>query len=327
MRILVTGGAGFIGSSFMRHILRETSDVEVVNFDALTYAGNLDNLKSVESDDRYTFIKGDIGNKSDVLEALDGVDVVVNYAAESHNDNAVTNPTIFLETNVVGTQTLLQACREKEVSRFHHISTCEVFGDLALDDTHAFKETDPYNPRTPYNASKAGANHVVMSYFHTFGVPVTISHCCNNYGPYQFPEKLIPLFATNALDDKKLPVMKSSENKREWIHADDHSAAVWKIITDGKVGESYNIGTGVEKSVSEITDIILKELDKTDSLIEEIPDRLGHDRRYLLDSSKLKDELGWSARVDFEEGIRDTILWYKNNRRWWERVKSGEYRK
>jgi dTDP-glucose 4,6-dehydratase len=326
MKILVTGGAGFIGSAFIRYILRTTKDVQVINYDALTYAGNLDNLKSVEHDERYIFIKGDICDKQAVLNALDGVDVVVNYAAESHNDNAVRNPTIFLQTNVVGTQVLLQACREKGIKRFHHISTCEVFGDLALEDTHAFLETDPFLPRTPYNASKAGANHVVMSYFHTFDVPVTISHCCNNYGPYQFPEKLIPLFATNALDDKPLPVMKSSENKREWIHADDHSAAVWKIIQDGKIGESYNIGTGIEKSVAEITRTVLVTLDKPKSLIEEIPDRLGHDRRYLLDSSKLRNELGWEPVIDFETGIRDTILWYKENRIWWERVKSGEYR-
>lgn len=326
MRILVTGGAGFIGSAFIRYILKNTTDVEVVNYDALTYAGNLDNLKSIETVSRYKFIKGDIGNKEQVLSALDGVDVVVNYAAESHNDNSVENPAIFLQTNVLGTQNLLQACREKEIRRFHHISTCEVFGDLELDEDRAFKENDPYAPRTPYNASKAGANHVVMSYYHTFGIPVTISHCCNNYGPYQFPEKLIPLFTTNALDDKKLPVMKSNQNKREWIHADDHSAAVWKIIQNGKIGEAYNIGTGVEKSVAEITELILKTLNKPESLIEEVPDRLGHDKRYLLDSSKLRTELDWSPEISFEDGIRETILWYKENRAWWERVKNGQYR-
>lgn len=326
MKILVTGGAGFIGSAFIRYILRNTSDIEVVNYDALTYAGNLDNLSEIAIDKRYTFIRGDIRNKESVLAALDGVDIVVNYAAESHNDNAVKNPTIFLETNVIGTQVLLQACREKNIKRFHHISTCEVFGDLSLDDTHSFRETDPFLPRTPYNASKAAANHVVMSYYHTFDIPVTISHCCNNYGPYQFPEKLIPLFATNALDDKLLPVMKSSENKREWIHADDHSSAVWQILQKGKVGESYNIGTGVEKSVTEITSIILSTLDKSESLIEVVPDRLGHDRRYLLDSTKLRTELGWEPQISFESGVRETILWYRDNRQWWERVKSGAYR-
>lgn len=326
MKILVTGGAGFIGSAFIRYILNNITDVEVVNFDALTYAGNLDNLKSVENDTRYKFVKGDIGNKEQVLSALDNVDVVINYAAESHNDNAVANPSIFLQTNVLGTQTLLQACREKEIKRFHHISTCEVFGDLELDENRTFKESDPYNPRTPYNASKAAANHVVMSYYHTFGLPVTISHCCNNYGPYQFPEKLIPLFTTNALEDKALPVMKSSQNKREWIHADDHSAAVWKIIENGEIGEAYNIGTGVEKSVLEITDLILKTLEKPQSLIKEVPDRLGHDKRYLLDNSKLSNELNWKPQIEFTVGIRETIKWYKENREWWERVKSGAYR-
>jgi len=326
-RILVTGGAGFIGSAFVRHMLREHEGLEVVNYDKLTYAGNLENLREVERDPRYTFVKGDIGDLETAVKALEGVDTVVNFAAESHNDRGVLDPGIFLRTNVVGTQNMLEASRRAGVSRFHHISTCEVFGDLALDEERAFKEDDPYLPRTPYNASKASTNHVVMSYHHTFGLPVTISHCCNNYGPYQFPEKLIPLFATNAMEDKPLPLMKSSANRREWIHADDHSAAVDLILQKGRIGESYNIGTGVERSVEEITDLILKALGKPESLKTYVADRAGHDRRYLLATDKIRTELGWEPKVSFEDGIRATIEWYRDNPEWWTRVKSGEYQK
>lgn len=325
-RIMVTGGAGFIGSAFVRYMLRTHKDIEVVNYDTLTYAGNLENLKDVESDPRYRFVKGDIGDMEAVTAALEGVDTVVNFAAESHNDRGVLDPGIFLRTNVLGTQALLEACRRHGVDRFHHISTCEVFGDLDLGEDRAFKEGDPYLPRTPYNASKASTDHVVMSYHHTFDVPVTISHCCNNYGPYQFPEKLIPLFTTNALEDKELPLFRSSQNRREWIHADDHSVAVDAILRRGRVGEAYNIGTGVEKSVEEITDVILETLGKPETLKKYVPDRLGHDRRYLLDTMKIREELGFEPKVEFEEGLRETILWYKDNPEWWERVKSGAYK-
>lgn len=327
MKLLVTGGAGFIGSNFVHYWLNNHPDDDVVCYDALTYAGNLENLKSAQDNPRFTFVKGDITDHDTALEALEGVDVVVNYAAESHNDRAVLDPGIFVRTNVLGTQIMLEAARKAGVKRFHHISTCEVFGDLALDEQRAFFEDDPYNPRTPYNASKAGANHEVMAYFHTYDMPITISHCSNNYGPYQFPEKLIPLFTTNAMDDKELPLFKSSQNKREWIHADDHSRAVEAILLHGKVGEAYNIGTGVEKSVEEITDIILDTLGKPESLKTYVPDRLGHDRRYLLDSSKLRGELGWEPQIEFETGIRQTIQWYVENRSWWENVKSGQYQK
>jgi len=330
-RIFVTGGAGFIGSAFIRYLLREHEGVEVVNYDALTYAGNLENLKPVENDPRYRFARGDIGDMEAVLEAFKrfptagAVSAVVNFAAESHNDRGVLDPGIFLRTNVLGTQVLLEAARRVGVERFHHISTCEVFGDLALDDPRAFKEDDPYRPRTPYNASKAAANHVVMAYHHTFGLPVTISHCCNNYGPYQFPEKLIPLFSTNALEDKPLPLFRHSQNRREWIHADDHSAAVDLILREGRTGEDYNIGTGVEKSVEDITDAILKTLGKPESLKTYVPDRPGHDRRYLLDTAKIRRELGWQPQIPFEEGLRRTIEWYRDNREWWQRVKEGTY--
>lgn len=324
-RIMVTGGAGFIGSAFVRHMLRTHKDIEVVNYDILTYAGNLENLKDVENEPRYRFVKGDIGDIEAVTSALEGVDTVVNFAAESHNDRGVLDPGIFLRTNVLGTQVLLEACKRAGIDRFHHISTCEVFGDLGLGEDRAFKEGDAYLPRTPYNASKASTDHVVMSYHHTFDMPVTISHCCNNYGPYQFPEKLIPLFTTNALEDKGLPLFRSSQNRREWIHADDHSAAVDVILRRGRLGEAYNIGSGVERSVEEITDVILVTLGKPETLKKYVPDRLGHDRRYLLDTTKIREELGFEPEIGFEDGLKETILWYKDNPEWWERVKSGAY--
>ncbi len=325
MNILVTGGAGFIGSNFIRYWLREHPHDEVINYDALTYAGNLENLRDVEQDPRYRFIKGDIGDYQTARDALEGVDVVVNFAAESHNDRAILDPGIFVRTNVLGTQVFLAAARDAQVSRFHHVSTCEVFGELELDETRMFKESDAYLPKTPYNASKAAANHVVMAYFHTFKMPVTISHCANNYGPYQFPEKVIPVFTTNALEDKSLPLFKSSQNKREWIHVDDHARGIEAILTKGKIGEAYNIGTQVEKTVEEIADAVLTTLGKPDTLKTYVPDRLQHDKRYLLDPTKIKTELGWEPQVKFEEGIRETILWYRDHPEWWQRCKSGAY--
>jgi dTDP-glucose 4,6-dehydratase len=324
--ILVTGGAGFIGSAFVRWVIKNQPEVEVANYDALTYAGNLENLKELEGNPRYRFVKGDILDAAAVAAALDGVDTVVHFAAESHNDRSVLDPGLFSRVNVLGTQVLCEAARRAGVARFHHVSTDEVYGDLGLDEPRAFKEGDPYRPRSPYSASKAGSDHVVMAYHHTFGLPVTMSHCCNNYGPCQFPEKLIPLFATNALADLPLPLFRSSRNRREWIHADDHSAAVWAILERGRVGETYNIGTGVEKSIEEITDLILATLGKPASLKTYVPDRPGHDRRYAIDSSKIRTELGWAPAAPFEAGLRDTILWYRDNPGWWQRVKDGSYR-
>lgn len=316
--LLVTGGAGFIGSNFIRYWLKAHPEDKIVNLDVLTYAGNLANLKDIESDPRYRFVQADIGDFAKVRAALEGVDWVVNFAAESHNDRAIEDPGIFVKTNVLGTQILLAAAKEAAVKRFHHISTCEVFGELELDEDRLFKESDPYMPKTPYNASKAAANHVVMAYYHTFKLPVTISHCANNYGPYQFPEKVIPVFTTKALRDQSLPLFKSSQNRREWIHVLDHAKAIDVILHKGKIGEAYNVGTLVEKSVEEIADAVLATLDKPDSLKTYVPDRLQHDKRYVLDPKKIEMELGWKPEIPFEQGIRETVLWYKDHPEWWE---------
>jgi dTDP-glucose 4,6-dehydratase len=320
MKILVTGGAGFIGSNFICYILEKYPDYRIVNLDLLTYAGNPDNLKIIENNLNYKFIKGDIGDleKNKKLLKEERVEVIVNFAAESHNGRAMTEPDIFVKTNVLGTQMLLEAARLfGGIKRFHHISTCEVFGDLELDEDRAFVETDPYLPKTPYNAAKASANHEVMAYFHTFGLPVTISHCSNNYGPYQFPEKLIPRFITNALNDQSLPLFKSSNNKREWLHTEDHCRAIDLIIHKGKVGEAYNIGSGIEKSIEEIADAVLSRLEKTATLKTYVEDRPGHDRRYLLDISKIKKELGWQPEINFEKGLDEVVDWYIKNEWWW----------
>ncbi|MFC1618167.1 dTDP-glucose 4,6-dehydratase [Patescibacteria group bacterium] len=319
MNILVTGGAGFIGSNFIHYWLEKYPDDKVVNLDVLTYAGNLENLRDIKDDKRYKFVKGSINDleKNAKLLKDEKINVIVNFAAESHNGRATIEPDIFVKTNVLGTQMLLEAAQRAGIDRFHHVSTCEVFGDLALDEERSFKEDDPYLPKTPYNASKAGANHEVMAYFHTFKLPVTISHCANNYGPYQFPEKVIPRFITNALQDQELPLFKSSENKREWLHTKDHCIAIDKIIKKGKEGEAYNIGSGVEKSVEELADLILEKLDKPQSLKTYVEDRPGHDRRYLLDLNKIQTELDWKPTIDFAEGTEELIKWYQDNEDWW----------
>ena len=295
MRLLVTGGAGFIGSNFVHYWLEQHPDDHVVVYDLLTYAGNRQSLATVE--DRIVFVQGDIcdGELAEKTLREERIDTVVNFAAESHNSLAVVDPTRFFRTNVLGTQTLLEAARAAGIERFHHVSTCEVYGDLALDSDEVFTEDSPYRPRTPYNASKAGADHAVRAYFETFGLPVTITNCSNNYGAYQFPEKVLPLFTTNALDDEPLPMYASTQNKREWLHVLDHCSAIDLVLREGVEGETYNVGSGIEATIEEIADLVLELTEKPASLKTIVPDRPGHDRRYLLDATKIRDELGVGA--------------------------------
>jgi dTDP-glucose 4,6-dehydratase len=318
MRLLITGGAGFIGSNFVRYWANHHPDDQVVAFDVLTYAGNLPNLDDLRG--RIEFVQGDIGDLDTVAHTLAAhqIDVIVNFAAESHNSLAILDPARFFRTNVLGTQTLAEAARRHGVSRFHHISTCEVYGDLPLDSDEVFTEDTPYRPRTPYNASKAGADHAVRAYVETFGLPATITNCCNNYGPYQFPEKVIPLFTAKALDDQPLPLYASTQNRREWLHVDDHCRAIELVLQHGDVGETYNVGSGIEASIEEIADAVLDATGRPASLKEIVPDRPSHDRRYLLDSSKIRKALGWEPTVDFAQGLADTVHWYAANRSWWE---------
>jgi dTDP-glucose 4,6-dehydratase len=318
VRILVTGAAGFIGSNFVHYWLKRHPDDSIVALDLLTYAGNRANLEGTE--ERVPFVQADIADLDIVENVLreHAIDVVVNFAAESHNSLAVVDPGLFARTNVLGTQLLLEAARRAEIERFHHISTCEVYGDLPLDSGESFTEESPYRPRTPYNASKAAADHYVRAYRETFGLQTTITNCSNNYGPFQFPEKVIPLFVTNALDDRPLPMYASTQNKREWLHVRDHCRAIELVLAQGEPGGTYNVGSGVEASIDEIADRVLELTGKPESLKTIVPDRPGHDRRYLLDASKLRRELGWEPEIGFEDGLRDTVEWYAANRAWWE---------
>jgi dTDP-glucose 4,6-dehydratase len=321
VRLLVTGAAGFIGSNFVHFWLEEHPDDHVVAYDLLTYAGNRENLTGTE--DRAPFVHGDIADLELAEHTLreHEIDVVVNFAAESHNSLAVVDPGLFARTNVLGTQLLLEAARRTGVARFHHVSTCEVYGDLALDSGEAFTEESPYRPRTPYNASKAAADHYVRAYHETYELPISITNCANNYGPFQFPEKVIPLFVTNALDDKPLPMYASTQNRREWLHVRDHCRAIDLVLQSDRIGETYNVGSGVEKSIEEIADVVVELTGKSADLKQIVPDRPGHDRRYLLDSSKLERELGWQPEIGFDEGLRATVDWYAENRAWWEPLK------
>jgi dTDP-glucose 4,6-dehydratase len=319
VKLLVTGAAGFIGSNFVRYWLQGHPGDRVVALDLLTYSGDPRNLDGLD----VRLVEGDIGDP-DLVERLlaeEKIEVVVNFAAESHNSLAVIDPGRFFRTNVLGTQTLLEAARRCGVARYHHVSTCEVYGDLPLDSGESFTEESPYRPRTPYNASKAAADHAVRAYFETFGLPVTITNCSNNYGPRQFPEKVIPLFLTNALDDRELPLYASTQNRREWLHVDDHCRAIELVLAQGREGETYNVGSGVERSIEEIADLVLALTGKPESLKTIVPDRPGHDRRYLLDSSKLRGELGWQPRIGFEDGLHATVEWYAANRAWWQPLK------
>lgn len=311
MKYLVTGGAGFIGSNFIHYILNKYPDAEVVNLDKLTYAGNLDNLKAFNNDARYKFAQGDIADSAVVNELVPQANVVVNFAAETHVDRSITGPAEFVRTNVLGTQVLLDAAM-KHKKRFHHISTDEVFGDLEIGSPEKFKESTPYNPSSPYSASKAASDHLVRAYVRTFGLAATITNCSNNYGPRQYPEKLIPTVILRALKDEKVPVYGHGRNVRDWIHVDDHNSAVDLVIQKGKIGETYLIGGDAERANLDVVKMILKELGKPESLIEFVTDRLGHDLRYAIDSTKIEMELGWKRQYDFEQGLAQTIKWYQD---------------
>lgn len=316
---MITGGAGFIGSHFIRLLLNSKKDIRVVNVDVLSYAGNLENCADYKDDPRYVFYKADIGDHATIVSIIEkeNIDTVVNFAAESDNNKAIGSPLDFVKTNALGVATLLEASRLMGIKRFHHISTCEVFGQLDLNSENIFTEESAYNPRTPYNASKAAGDHMVMSYYHTYNLPVTISYCANNYGTHQFPEKVIPVFIAKILEGQPIPIFASSGNKREWIHVTDHCRAVLAILERGVVGEKYNIGTGVEKSIMEIADTVIKVLGKGEELKQIVPDRKGHDARYLLDSSKIRSELNWIPEISFEEGSKEVINWYVENESWW----------
>ncbi len=324
MKILVTGGAGFIGSNFVRHIICEHPDWEVTNLDKITYAGNLENLRDIENSSQYRFIRGDIADRKRVDKLLSqGFDAVVNLAAESHVDRSILDPLPFIKTNVEGTQVLLEGAREHGVGLFLHVSTDEVYGSVGV--AGKFTEKSPLLPNSPYAASKAAADCLCRAYYHTYGLPVIITRCCNNYGPFQFPEKLIPLVVTNAMEGKEIPIYGDGLNVRDWIHVEDHCRALELIIQKGKSGEIYNIGANNEKTNLELVHCILDIMGKPHSLIAFVADRPGHDRCYALETSKTKRALGWKPAIPFEEGLRETVQWYMENQSWQQRIKSGEY--
>jgi dTDP-glucose 4,6-dehydratase len=320
MKLLVTGGAGFIGSNFIHYWLKNYPNDQIINLDALTYAGNLDNLLDVADNLHYKFVKGDITDVKLVNETVKGVDLIVHFAAETHVDRSVKDSAAFIKTNVEGTRVLLEAAKNNGNIRFHYISTDEVFGSLGPNDPK-FNETTPYDPRSPYSASKAASDHLVRAYYHTHKLPITISNCSNNYGSYQYPEKLIPLFITNLLEGKKVPVYGQGLNIRDWIHVDDHNRGVDLIIKKGKIGETYCLGGNQEMSNLEITKLILELMGQDETMIEYVSDRPGHDLRYAIDFKKAQTELGWQPTIDFKNGLQATIDWYKNNPAWWQKLK------
>ncbi|MAF13856.1 MAG: dTDP-glucose 4,6-dehydratase [Parcubacteria group bacterium] len=326
MKLLVTGGAGFIGSNFIRYWLKTHPGDEIVNLDKLTYAGNLENLKEIEKNNNYKFVLGGITNVDVVGTLVSECDLIVHFAAESHVDRSITDAGAFVKTNVTGTQILLQAAKDHD-KRFHHVSTDEVFGALALDSKDKFNENSPYDPRSPYSASKAASDHLVRSYFHTHKLDITISNCSNNFGPYQFPEKLIPLAITNVMEGKKIPVYGDGLYVRDWLYVDDHCRAIDLVLEKGKIGETYCIG-GMTTDINnlEVAKKILKLLDKDEDMLEHVQDRPGHDRRYAIDWSKAKKELGFQPEHNFEEYLEQTVKWYQDNQEWWQKVKSGEYK-
>ena len=326
MNILVTGGAGFIGSNFVRYMMELHPDYRIVNLDKLTYAGNLENLKGIEANPRYQFVHGDICDATLVrsLFKQNEPDVVVHFAAESHVDRSIMGASEFVRTNVLGTSVLLESAKEFKLTKFVHISTDEVYGSLGPEGR--FTESTPLHPNSPYSASKASADLLVLAYHHTFGLPIVVTRCSNNYGPYQFPEKFIPLMIVNALNDKSLPVYGDGAHVRDWIHVLDHCAAIDTVLHTGRVGSVYNIGGSSERTNLEVAKLILRTLAKPDSLITFVKDRPGHDRRYAIDSSKIKEELSWHPRVSFEEGLVRTVSWYQQNTGWWQRIITGEYK-
>jgi dTDP-glucose 4,6-dehydratase len=327
MNLLVTGGAGFIGSNFTRYILEKYPEYRVINYDKLTYAGNLENLAGVDKDPRYAFEKGDICDKTRVQMCVVRyeIDAIIHFAAESHVDRSILGAVEFVQTNVVGTNVLLEVVKEMKIKRFLQVSTDEVYGSLGT--TGLFTEETSLHPNSPYSASKASADMLALAYQHTFGLPIIVTRCSNNYGPYQFPEKLIPLMIANALSDKQLPVYGDGMNVRDWLHVEDHCSAIDIVLHRGRIGEVYNIGGNNEKPNIEIIKLILQNLNKPESLITYVEDRPGHDRRYAIDSNKIQSEFGWKPAYTFERGVTETINWYRDNKQWWERIISGEYQK
>ncbi|WP_139691870.1 dTDP-glucose 4,6-dehydratase [Sporolactobacillus terrae] len=325
MKLLVTGGAGFIGSNFVHHMINFHPEDTVVNYDLLTYAGNLENLKDIEDHPNYHFVKGNIYNRELVEYVVDSyqIDTIVNFAAESHVDRSITEPDLFVKSNVLGTQTLLNVAKEKKINKYLQISTDEVYGSLGPDGY--FTETTPLAPNSPYSASKASADLMVRAYYETFGMNVNITRCSNNYGPYHFPEKLIPLMVTNALEDKELPVYGDGKNIRDWLYVEDHCAAIDLVLHKGNPGEVYNVGGHNEKRNIDIVELIVDTLGKSRDLIKHVSDRLGHDRRYAIDPTKIETELGWKPHYNFDSGIKETIQWYLDHEDWWCKIKSGEY--
>jgi dTDP-glucose 4,6-dehydratase len=323
MEILVTGGAGFIGSNFIHYILNRHADWKVINLDKLTYAGNLENLKGLEKSASYQFIKGDIVDRVQIDSLLgQGIDILINFAAESHVDRSILDSSPFIDTNIKGTQVLLEGIRQKKVQKYIQVSTDEVYGSLEKGKS---SESSALLPNSPYAASKTSADLICRAYWRTYGLPVMITRCSNNYGPFQFPEKLIPLVVTNALEGKDIPVYGDGSNIREWIHVEDHCRALDQVIQKGSPGEIYNVGSNIEITNLELVKFILKVLGKSESLIKFVKDRPGHDRRYAIDTGKIESELGWRPSISFEQGMTNTIQWYINNQSWWQRIKSGEY--
>ena len=330
MKIIVTGGAGFIGSNFVQYEVKNHPEDEIINLDLLTYAGNLESVKPVENAPNYRFVRGDIADREFVFRLFEEEkpDVIVNFAAESHVDRSITDPEIFVRTNVVGTTTLLDACRKYGIKRYHQVSTDEVYGDLPLDRPDLFfTEETPLHTSSPYSSAKASADLFVMAYHRTYGLPVTISRCSNNYGPYHFPEKLIPLVISRALNDEEIPVYGKGENVRDWLYVTDHCSAIDLVVRKGREGEVYNIGGHNERTNLDVVKTILKALNKPESLIKYVTDRPGHDLRYAMDPTKIETELGWKPEYTFDTGIPVTIQWYLDNKEWWEHIVNGEYTK